>query len=230
MWSLRSIPQKAQKKFVIPRQMGAYEEGSGGLEKADNGYANSRLAKADNGHYAYDGLETKPQKATHSKRFWILIVAAVAIVCIGVGVGVGVGVSLRLKNNDPSKAKSKSPTSSLATTSTSASVTLTALEVRAAIFGDGVVSAGCKGMTSQWEGYGTVKYLSLLHQFGSNGNEDMRLFLSYDGTGHYTLKAGDIKDFPNTEPVPHHEGLEKRRLPNLQHCVGRAAPDRPNHS
>ncbi|KAK2813655.1 hypothetical protein FQN50_000053 [Emmonsiellopsis sp. PD_5] len=168
-------------------------------------------------------VSESPQKS-RSKRFWLIIIAIVAIVCIAIGIGAGVGIGIGRKKGDsdsPSSVTSGSPTSGSPTSSTTA--TATALEVRAAVYGSASVTSEAKKVLPDEHGnlefdsnpfpfednmFGYTKCFSLLHQLGSDGDKDMRIFVACEDSGFYTLKAGDIELSKNTKLVPDH-GLEQ---------------------
>ncbi|KAK2800869.1 hypothetical protein FQN51_005804 [Onygenales sp. PD_10] len=170
-------------------------------------------------HGKISSTPESPQQP-RSKRFWLIIIAIVAIVCIGIGIGAGVGIGLEIKKGDSGSPTSGSPTSS---TTATASATATALEVRAAVYGAADVTSEAKKVLPDGHGnlefdsnpfpfddnlFGYVKCFSVLHQLGSDGDKDMRIFVACEDSGFHTLKAGDIELSTNTKPVPDH-GLEQ---------------------
>ncbi|OJD26459.1 hypothetical protein ACJ73_02159 [Blastomyces percursus] len=177
---------------------------------------------ADNEHF--HGVHTKPLSPFRSRRLRILLVAAVALVCIGIGVGVGVAISRATKTGD---SEGDAPPPSAKTSSTATSPTTTAapnhLDVLAAVHGNGIVTPDAKQLVDAKGNlafdshpfpfkdnmFGYIKCFSLLHQLGSNGDEDMRIFHACEGTGFYKLETGPIAKSRNTELVPKYDDLEQ---------------------
>ncbi|OJD17052.1 hypothetical protein AJ78_02847 [Emergomyces pasteurianus Ep9510] len=173
-----------------------------------------------------------------SRRWRVLVFASIALLCVGIGVGVGVGVGVTLGTRQgdsgteapsantsvttsPTTSVTTSPTASV-TTSPTASAIPTSLNVLAAVHGNAIVTPEAKELLDA-EGnmafdshpfpfkdhmFGSVKCFSLLHQLGSNGDEDMRIFHACEGTGLYKLESGPIEKSRNTQQVPEH-GLEQ---------------------
>ncbi|EEQ92180.1 uncharacterized protein BDCG_07300 [Blastomyces dermatitidis ER-3] len=168
-------------------------------------------------------VHTKPPSPFRSRRLRIILVAAVALVCIGIGIGVGVAISRATKTGDSEGDAPASTKTSSTTTSPTATTAPNHLNVLAAVHGNGIVTPDAKQLVDA-EGniafdshpfpftdnmFGYRKCFSLLHQLGSNGDEDMRIFHACEGTGFYKLEAGPISKSRNTELVPKYDDLEQ---------------------
>ncbi|PGG98686.1 hypothetical protein GX51_06693 [Blastomyces parvus] len=188
------------------------------------------------------GVHTKPRSPFRSRRLRILLIAAIALVCIGIGIGIGVAIARATQTGDsesdaPSPANTsptnasptntspgnRSPAKTSSTTSPTATTAPNRLNVLAAVYGNGIVTADAKQLVDadgnmafdsnpfpfQDTLYANAKCFSLLHQLGSNGGEDMRIFLGCENTGFYKLEAGPIAKSKNTQLVPKHDDLEQ---------------------
>ncbi|KLJ06773.1 hypothetical protein EMPG_17737 [Blastomyces silverae] len=167
------------------------------------------------------GAHTKPPSPFRSRRLRILLVTAIALVCIGIGVGVGVAISRAKTGDSEGDAPPSAKTSS--TTSPTATAAPKRLNVLAAVHGNGIVTPDAKQLVDEKGDlafdshpfpfkdnlFGRIKCFSLLHQLGSNGDEDMRIFHACESTGFYKLEAGPIEKSRNTEPVQKYDDLEQ---------------------